>query len=55
MLKLYFFLVVAFVLSSCGVSVNYLGNSFQKTSNVDVYVDQGAIKKSYTIVGKGYE
>jgi len=47
--------MIVIVFSSCGVSVNYLGNSFDKTSHVDVYVDPSAIKKTYTIIGKGYE
>ena len=54
MLKLYFILIVS-VSSSCGVSVNYLGNSFNETSHVDVYVDPAAIKRIYTVIGKGYE
>jgi aspartokinase len=54
MLKLYFILIVS-VSSSCGVSVNYLGNSFDKTSEIDVYVDPAAIKKNYLVIGKGYE
>ncbi|MGZ5191687.1 MAG: hypothetical protein ACXWCZ_11785 [Flavisolibacter sp.] len=36
------------------MKLNYLGTSFLPTENVDIYVDQNAIKKSYTIVGKGY-
>lgn len=55
MLKLYFALIATLLFSSCGVSVNYLGNSFEKTSQVDVYVDATAIKKPYTVIGKGYE
>jgi hypothetical protein len=34
--------------------MNYLGTSSTSTEKVDVYVDPGAIKKSYTIIGKGY-
>jgi len=55
MLKLYFTLLTVLLFSSCGVSVNYLGNSFDKTSHVDVFVDPSAIKKTYTVIGKGYE
>jgi len=55
MQKIYSILPCVFFFSSCGVSVNYLGNSFDKTSNVDVYVDPAAIKKTYTVIGKGYE
>ena len=34
--------------------MNYLGTASSPTDNVDVFVDPGAIKKPYTIVGKGY-
>lgn len=54
MLKLYSLFISVLFLASCG-GVSYLGNSFNKTTHVDVYVDQGAIKKSFTIIGKGYE
>lgn len=55
MLKLYSLIVAASIFSSCGVSVSYLGNAYDKTSRVDVYVDPSAIKKPYTVMGKGYE
>ena len=53
MYKIYLLILVSF-LFSCGMRLNYLGTSSSPTENVDVYVDQNAIKKSYTIVGKGY-
>ena len=34
--------------------MGYLGNSYAPTSKVDVYVDANAIKKPYTIIGKGF-
>ncbi len=40
--------------SSCATKLNYLGNSFTPTNRVDVYVDASAIKRPYTVVGKGY-
>ncbi len=55
MQKLYFILPCLFFFSSCGVSINYLGNSFDKTSHIDVYVDPASIKKNYLVIGKGYE
>ncbi len=55
MLKLYSLLIAALFFCSCGVSVSYLGNAYDKTSRVDVYVDASAIKKSYTVMGKGYQ
>jgi hypothetical protein len=47
--------VLPLLLLSCtGARISYIGNSFTPTKKVDVYVDEKAISKSYTIVGKGY-
>lgn len=42
------------LLSSCGPMVSYIGSSSAPTEQVDVYVDASAIKKSYTVVGRGH-
>ncbi|MES2882567.1 MAG: hypothetical protein V4676_10490 [Bacteroidota bacterium] len=55
MKKIYTTAALLSVLSSCGVSIAYLGNQYEKTSKVDVFVDGSAIKKPFTIIGKGYE
>jgi len=47
-------LVFISCLFSCGMRMNYLGTASSPTENVDIYVDPAAIKKPYTIVGKGY-
>jgi hypothetical protein len=52
MIKCYTLLLIAFY--SCGARLNYLGNSFTPSKNVDVYVDASSIKRPYTIMGKGY-
>jgi hypothetical protein len=44
----------SFLFASCAVRINYLGSTSAPTDNVDVYVDASAIKKPYTIIGKGY-
>jgi hypothetical protein len=46
--------VVATLLFSCATRLNYLGSSLQPTNHVDVFVDAAAIRKTYTIIGKGY-
>jgi len=54
MLKLYS-LLLSVLLSSCFTPAhNYLGNSYTPTKDVDVYVDASAIKKAYSVMGKGY-
>ena len=52
--KIYLVTSFIFTLLSCGTKVNYLGSSATPTQNVDVFVDASAIKKQYTIIGKGY-
>lgn len=46
---------ISFLLSSCGVSIGYLGNRYKPTEKVEVFVDVKAIKQPYTVIGKGYE
>src|SRR3954469_25770340 len=50
----FYTVIFTFFFSSCGLHLNYLGKTSTPTQKVDVYVDAGAIKKTYTIVGKGY-
>jgi hypothetical protein len=50
----YYFLFLIILFSSCRARVSYLGSSFTPTEKIDVYVDAAAIKKPYTVVGKGY-
>ena len=52
--KIYLVTASVTMLLSCGTTVNYLGSSSAPTQNVDVFVDASAIKKQYTIIGKGY-
>ena len=52
MIKYYTLLFIVF--SSCGSRLNYLGSSYSPSANVDVYVDASAIKRPYTVIGKGY-
>jgi len=54
MIKYYSIVFISLSFISCGTRINYLGNSSAPTKNVDVFVDASAIKKPYTIVGKGY-
>ena len=54
MTKIYVALLTAFALTSCGPSISYIGSTSNPTKNVDVYVEESAIPKEYTVVGKGY-
>lgn len=39
---------------SCSLKVRYVGNKSSPTTNIDVFVDAGSIKRNYEIIGKGY-
>ena len=54
MTKIYTAIVLIVVFSSCSPRISYLGNTFPPTEKVDVFVDESAITREYTIVGKGY-
>lgn len=54
MKQVYTTVILSFIAASCATKISYLGGTFTATKNVDVYVDPSAIKKPYTIVGKGY-
>src|SRR5215203_4572107 len=47
-------LFISFFVFSCSTKINYVGRSLSPSKKVDVYVDPSAIKRAYTIVGKGY-
>ncbi|HWJ91949.1 MAG TPA: hypothetical protein VNR87_12600 [Flavisolibacter sp.] len=54
MTKIYTTLLFSSVLFSCGLHINYLGTTSAPTQKVDVFVDPAAIKRPFTVVGKGY-
>jgi hypothetical protein len=54
MKKLYSYVPTIFLFCSCSTTLNYLGNNYDPTQKVDVFVDESAVKRSYDIVGKGY-
>ncbi len=43
-----------FFVSCSGLRLSYIGSKNPPTQKVDIYVDAGAITRSYKIVGKGY-
>ena len=53
MLKHYFCSLLILLFLSC-TKINYVGNSYDPTNNIEVFVDEGAIKRKYDVVGKGY-
>lgn len=54
MIKIYFALLPVLGFASCASTLNYIGSSYTPTEKIDVFVDEAAIPKNYTIVGKGY-
>ena len=53
MLKHYFCSLLILLFLFC-TKINYVGNSYDPTNNIEVFVDEGAIKRKYDVVGKGY-
>lgn len=53
------FLILSFVFTACTPTINYLGDSYDPTTEVDVYWDKEDIKKEYRVMGiaknEGYE
>lgn len=48
-------LILSVILFSCySAQVHYIGSNYSPTKKVDVFVDATAIKKPYTVMGKGY-
>lgn len=45
-------MAVAFCLTACGPTVQYIGKSYSPTNNVDIFFDTHDIKKDYTVMGK---
>jgi len=41
-----------FLCSSCGPMVQYLGDSYPSTTNLDVYYDEKDVEKEYKTIGK---
>jgi hypothetical protein len=37
-----------------GTQISYIGNSFEPTQRVDVFVDESSVTTPYKIIGKGY-
>ncbi len=54
MKKIYFLYFIILLFASCATRINYLGNTYAPTSNVDIFVTEDAIKKNYDVVGKGF-
>ena len=56
MKKIYPFCFFLLLLTSCfpKVYVHYVGAKNTETEKIEIFVDESAIKKDYTIIGKGY-
>ena len=54
MKKIYFSFCSVLLFLSCATRVDYIGNAYAPSGQVDVYVVKDAIKKQYEVMGKGY-
>ena len=55
MTQRYIFLIfILLFFGSCSSSMQYLGQTSDATTKLDVYVDESSIELPYKIIGKGY-
>ena len=45
-------LSIVFLISACSPTMNYLGDTFPPTDEIDVYYDEGDIKKDFRVIGQ---
>jgi len=50
MKKILFVSLILFSIS-CSPKINYLGDTFSPTSDVDVYYDEGDVRRAYRVMG----
>lgn len=43
--------LICFTICSCAPRINYLGNSYAPTQNVEIFFDDADIQKDYTVMG----
>lgn len=53
-MKKNYLLIFCLVLISCTAKLRYVGQESPPTKQVDVYINENAITKKYTLVGQGY-
>lgn len=46
------YLSIIILLGSCSPTLNYLGDNYPPTDNVDVYYDEGDIKREFKVIGQ---
>ncbi len=45
---------LAFLFFSCGTSIQYIGQTFPSTKNIEVFISEKSIKFPFEYIGKGY-
>jgi len=45
-------LSIILLLSACSPTLNYLGDNYPPTNKVDVYYDEGDIKREFKVIGQ---
>ncbi len=45
-------LSLIFLLGACSPTLNYLGDNYPPTDHVDVYYDEGDIKREFKVIGQ---
>jgi len=47
-----FFFSISFLISSCSPTINFLGDSFPPTTDIDVFYDEIDVKLEYKTIGQ---
>jgi len=45
-------LSLLFIMVSCSPNINYLGDTFKPTDQIDIYYDEGDIKREFRVMGQ---
>ena len=54
MKKIYFLSFISITLLSCTTQIRYIGQSFDPTNKIEVFVTEQSIKRPFEYMGKGY-
>lgn len=50
-MKKFLYLSLLLICFSCSPQINYLGDSYAPSTDIDVYYDEGDIRKDYKVMG----
>jgi hypothetical protein len=54
MKKIYFLSILTISFFSCTTNIRYIGQAFDPTNKIDVFITEQSIKRPFEYIGKGY-